>query len=352
MNFIYAVIGYPLGWIMWFCYKIIPNYGIALILFTILTRLMLVPMAIKQQKSTIKMALFRPKMEEIQKKYANNKVKMNEELTKLYEREGYNPMSGCLPLLIQFPILFGLIDVIYNPLKHILRMPADIIEKAIQTMNSLSTTVTSSYSAQISLVGAVKTNPEPFTAALGADAVHQIQSLDLSFLGMNLAETPTFALNILILIPILAGVSSIMMSRISMKTSGAAAGGAMAGTTNTMMLMMTAMTVWFTFSTPAGVGFYWIVSNVIMIAQTLILNKFYNANDIAEKMKAEEEERRERERQEKIEAKKRAKEGEGAAAAAALTQKEIDRQKLAAARKRDAEKYGETYVEVEDKDLN
>lgn len=70
----------------------------------------------------VKMAAFRPKMEEIQKKYANNKEKLNEELLKLYEKENYNPMSGCLPVLIQFPILFGLIDVIYYPLKHILRL--------------------------------------------------------------------------------------------------------------------------------------------------------------------------------------------------------------------------------------
>lgn len=353
MNFIYSVIGYPLGWIMWACYKVVSNYGIALILFTVITRLLLLPTAVKQQKSTVKMALFRPKMEEIQKKYANNKEKMNEELQKLYQTEGYNPMSGCLPLLIQFPILFGLIDVIYNPLKHILRLPADVIQKAMDAMQALAgAAVKNNYSAQISLIGSMKSNPEAFVSAVGQDVVNQVQGLDLSFFGLNLTQTPTFAFNLLLIVPILAGVSSLLVSAVTMKNTRATGGDAMANTNASMMIMMTAMTVWFTFSTPAGVGFYWIVSNVIMIGQSLLLNKFYNPAEIAEKLKVEEEARKEREREEKIEAKRRAKEGDATAAATALSQKEINRQKLAAARKRDAEKYGEEYVEVQDKDLD
>ncbi len=353
MNYIFALIGYPLGWIMWLCYKIIPNYGIALILFTILTRVALIPTAIKQQQSTVKMALFRPKIEELQKKYANNKQKLNEELTLLYQKEGYSPFSGCLPLLIQMPILFGLIDVIYNPLKHILRMPADVAATAIATMESLGTKVTS-YSAQISVIGSAKANPAPFIEALGAETVQRITSIDLSFLGLNLADTPSWALNPLLLIPILAGVTSLLLSVVTMKNTAATAGNdAMAGATSkSMMLMMPLMSVWFTFSMPAGVGFYWSVSNLIMMLQTMLLNKYYNPAEMAEKMKVEMEERRERERQEKIDAKKRARDGESTAALEALSQKEINRQRLAAARKRDAERYGEEYVEVNDKDLD
>ena len=131
------ILGIPLGWILHFCYSLVQNYGLALVMFTVLARLILLPLSIKQQKGMVKMAMFRPKMEEIQKIYAKNPQKMNEELTNLYAREGYNPMSGCLPTLIQFPILFGLIDVIYNPLTHLLRMDAATIGNAVTIAQSV-----------------------------------------------------------------------------------------------------------------------------------------------------------------------------------------------------------------------
>lgn len=159
MRTIYAILGYPLGWIMFLCYHLVNNYGLALILFTILTKLVLVPFAVKQQKSMVKMAAFRPKMEEIQKKYANNKEKLNEELLKLYEKENYNPMSGCLPVLIQFPILFGLIDVIYYPLKHILRLPADTINAATEIAKQvLGEGGMNMHSVEMSIINAVHQN--------------------------------------------------------------------------------------------------------------------------------------------------------------------------------------------------
>ena len=128
--------GTPLGWIMWLLYQVIRNYGIVLILFTILVKAALFPLSVKQQKSSAKMAIFQPKIAEIQKKYANNKQKQQEEMMKLYEAHGYNPMSGCLPLLIQFPILFGIIDVVYNPLTHILRIPKDTIASAVEILKT------------------------------------------------------------------------------------------------------------------------------------------------------------------------------------------------------------------------
>ena len=152
-----TVFGYPLGWIMWLCYKIIPMYAVALVLFTIITRLVLLPFSINQQKSSVKMKIIQPKITEIQSKYANNREKMQQELEALYARENYNPMSGCLPMLIQFPILFGLIDVIYKPLTHIARLSAEAIAPLLNMgvdMGLLANT--KEYSAQITMVGAVQ----------------------------------------------------------------------------------------------------------------------------------------------------------------------------------------------------
>lgn len=207
-------------------------------MFTVLARLILLPLSIKQQKGMVKMAMFRPKMEEIQKKYAKNPQKMNEELTNLYAREGYNPMSGCLPTLIQFPILFGLIDVIYNPLTHLLRMDAATISNAVSIAQSvLGEGGMSRYSKEMSVISAVAQNPAAFSS-IGGDFVSQIQNFDFTFFGLDLGTTPTFALNLFLLIPILSGLTSFLMSWLSMKNNAMPNEGSTAAMNRSMMIMM------------------------------------------------------------------------------------------------------------------
>lgn len=354
MQWLNVIFGYPLGWIMWLCYKVLPIYGIALILFTVITRAILVPFSIKQQKSMVKMQIFRPRMEEIQKKYANNKEKMNEELMKLYQEEGYNPMSGCLPMVIQFPILFGLIDVIYKPMTHILRMGNDLIHQAATIaapiLNVEAASLAKDYSSQLKIIGAAQQNPDAFSALPGF--MDSVSTLNLHFLGIDLTQTPTLALNMLILIPILSGVTSLFVSFFTMKQTSSAAGNnnQMAGMSKGMIFMMPVMSTWFAFILPAGVGIYWIISNILMAVQTWLLNKFMNPAELAEQAKAEYEAKKEADRQKRIEAKKKRKE-QGLPDDESISDKERNRQKLAAARKRDAEKYGEEYKEVTDEDL-
>ena len=132
MRFIMQLFGIPLGYLMWAMYQLIHSYGWAIILFTIVTKLLLIPLAIKQQKSTIKLQILQPKMQEIQAKYKNNPQKMNEEMQALYDRENYSMTAGCLPMLIQFPIIFGLLDVVYRPLTHLLHIPSDVMTKAAE----------------------------------------------------------------------------------------------------------------------------------------------------------------------------------------------------------------------------
>ncbi|MFQ9873121.1 MAG: YidC/Oxa1 family membrane protein insertase [Oscillospiraceae bacterium] len=359
MNLISTIIGTPLGWVMWLCYTVVRNYGVALILFTLITRLLMFPLSVKQQKSSVKMAAFGPKMRALQTKYANNKEKLSEEMTKLYQEEGYNPMSSCLPLLIQLPILYGLIDVIYNPLKHMLRFSNEIITRAMEiAQNVLGATGGHVASAQLGVVTAYQNNPgafAPLGQEFGQEVLDKLAHFDITFLGLNLAETPHWGFNLLVLIPILSGLSALLMSLISMRNNklmqgeNAGGGGMMKG----MMLVMPLFSLFFTFSVPAGVGFYWVVSNLIAVGQTLLLNKLYDPRKIAEARAKAEEEQREQERLEKMEAKKKLKSGEATKTdrEKALSEKELNRLKLAEARKRDAERYGEEYVEVTDEDL-
>ena len=136
----------PLGGILYFCYMFFKNYGLALILFTLIIKILLLPLAVKQQKNTAHMASVSPKLEKIKKKYGNDKQKYQEEQMKIYSEEGVNPMASCLPLLIQMPILFGLIYVVYAPLTYILRFSESTINAAKQVLFDNPDFVITSYS--------------------------------------------------------------------------------------------------------------------------------------------------------------------------------------------------------------
>lgn len=353
------LLGIPLGYVMWAIFRVIPNYGIALFVFTVLTRLIMIPMTINQQKSSAKMAAMQPEINEIREKYKSNQEKMNEEMTKIYQREKYNPMSGCLPILIQFPILMGLIDVIYRPLTHLVRMPKPIINKAISAFNLLGFVVPNPNMLELEVIRNVAKKPV-FFSMLGAGALANIVSIDYTFLGMDLMLKPSMNMitgifkgdfNIVILIPILSGITAFLSSKITMKnTATPAAGDPSGGMMKGMMFTMPLMSFWIAFSVPAGVGLYWVYSNILAIVQGYFMNKFFNPNEIREKMKADVEARKEEERQKRLEAKKLMKEGKLSddQKEKAMTQKQIDRAKLAEARKRDALKYGDVYDEEEE----
>ena len=117
-----GIIAKPIGYLLALIYKLVGNYGISLIILTVIVKLVLYPMYAKQIKSTANMSDMSEKSKEIQKRYANDKEKMNEEMQKLYAESGFNPMSGCLPMLIQFPIIMGLFALLRNPMKY---MPND-----------------------------------------------------------------------------------------------------------------------------------------------------------------------------------------------------------------------------------
>ena len=184
------ILGVPLGWVMKFIYGFIQNYGLSIIVFTILVKLLMLPMAVKQQKSQAKMAVVQPQMLELQKRYANNQQKLQEELAALYAREGYNPTSGCLTLFIQFPIIMGLYDVIYKPLTHVLALGSETLTKATEIATSLGMLPEKLYSAEPYIISAVQNDPAAFEA-LGADIVSKIQNFDMYFLGINLGDMLT-----------------------------------------------------------------------------------------------------------------------------------------------------------------
>lgn len=349
-------VAYPLGWIMWLLYSVIPNYGLVILGFTIIMKILLFPATLKQHKSSISTVRLRPKMEEIKNRYAQNPQKYQEEMMKLYQEEGVNPASGCLMPLLQFPILFGMMGVVYAPLKYILRLSDTVISNAtLITKNLLHTDILAkgARGEQYVIINTIKNNPKAFQS-LGQDVIDKVLSLKFNFLGMDLSKTPivphSFAdLDWLLLIPILSGLTALWLSVQTMRNSSNIAvdeaSMQAAQSSKFMFLIMPIFSIMISFSCPAGVGLYWIFSNLFAILQTSFLYKRYNPIEIAQKAQEEMIIQREQERLARIEARKQMNNNKNNldknGIYDGMSQKEINKVKLANARKRDAEKYGD-----------
>ena len=361
MQFIMKIFGWPLGFIMLGCYMLTGNnYALAITIFTIVTKLALLPLSIKQQKEQAKMAVFQPKLKRIQEKYGNNKERYNEEIQKLYTEEGYNPMSGCLPSLIQFPILFGVIDVVYKPIYHIFRVSNAVINEMMEVASAAGHVFEShSYYNQIKLLKVIQEETEIF-AAFDQEIIEKIAEFDMTLFGLDLGVVPQFSLtyeggfNWYLVLPILCGLFQFAMTIYMQKSNPNASQGG--GAMNIMLYTMPLMSVYIGFVVPAAAGFYWTLSAVVQFIQSFCFNIFLNPKDLAAKAEAEAEAAKEAKRQKRVEAREKLKELQKEKNAKYAqnddpSQKELNKKKLAEARKRAAEKYGETYEEVTDEDL-
>ncbi len=363
MNGIMNFLGSLLGWVMWLAYELTHNYLVALVLFTVIMRALMLPMSIKQQKNTVRMSILKPKVDAINKKYAKNPQKAQQEVNKLYEQEGYNPFGGCSTMFLQLPILYGLIDVIYRPMTHLLRIPAETITKAREIMEKAGAVFGNGskniYDIQISMLGKASEYETELVKGLGQEVFDKMASIDLNFLGMNLGDTPSWSWNILVLIPILSFVTAFLSSFISMKVTGeqAAQGkGCMYG----MLIGMPLMSAWFSTIVPAGVGLYWIIGNVVAGVQSVVLRKFITPEKLQAKMEKDKAKGK-TPKKSKLMTKLMEAQEQAAAQQGAYSEKEAEnaenkrnaqkeaerkltlteQEKLAEARKRYAEKYGD-----------
>jgi len=272
MTFLYNIFGYVLREL----YVLIDNYGLALILLTLIARLIMLPSSIKQQKGTAKMQRMQSKVRKIQQQYAGDQKKIQEETQALYSREGYNPMgSGCLPLVLQLPVIYGLIGVIYRPLTYVLNIPEETVAtltKAAETVLEVST----KNNRTIELL--IIENIDKFTQYIPAEIYKTISEFDFEFLSISLGQVPSIKEpSILWLIPILALVSNLASSLFmyirQKETNPAMAKNPSMGC---MTFGMPIFSLIFTFQFPVGIGVYWIASSFIAFIQTVILNLIYS----------------------------------------------------------------------------
>ena len=307
-DFLYGIFGYLFRFLL----PIVGNYGLALVIFTLFFRAILLPTTVKQQKSSAKMVRLQPKLRRIREKYQDyapqeRNMKIQQETQELYQREGYSSMgASCLPLLVQLPILWGLYGIIRQPLTYVLEISAEAItalteaatELGIAAATGKATAASAYIQASIisNLEAIVEGKPELLTQF--AAEIEKIRDFDFSVLGIDLGSIPSafygeFGVSkasILVLaIPVLSGLTSLLTSVLTQvrqkKANPNMDNQQMMGC---MMLSMPLMSLWFTWSMPVAMGMYWILSNVLAFLQTLVIGHIYAPRKTIAKLMVEE----------------------------------------------------------------
>lgn len=260
-----------LGPLVKILYSIIGNYAGTMVVATIIIKLLMFPLSIKQQKSSAKMAVFQPLMQEIQQKYKNNQQKMQEEMLKLQQEHGFNPMGGCLPMLLSMLVLFGFLGVVYYPVHYIFGVSNDAIQMACQ---AVGIDTANTIAMQTSLIQQIHNGAVIDPSIIPANIVEEIRNFDTIFFGMDMCDIPDFALTPIAVFPIVAAVTMILNYVLTQKFSGMA--GQMQGGMKIMMWVMNLMFISFCFNAPIGFSLYYGVSNIFQIGQSFVTYRIYN----------------------------------------------------------------------------
>lgn len=279
MESIVEILRIPLGYVMRLCYLLTQNYLFSLLLFALVMQILLLPLGIKQQKNMVRQASLRPKEQAIRKKYAgrNDKAtqqKMQDEILALYQSENFNPMGGCLPLLIQMPILFALYQVIIRPLRYLVGLPSAVVTLIKERAVELGATI-GDRMPEIDISNAIhQIGIDKFADIEGAEklAENLVPKMTI-FGGFDMAQTPSFR-SILILVPILTLVVSLVTQKLTRKFSYNPQEQQQNNISMKIMeYSMPLLSFWITFQVPAAIGVYWIFRNLLQFVQTLVLYK-------------------------------------------------------------------------------
>lgn len=258
INFIAEI----LGTLIRFIYNLVgQNYGLSIIIFTILTKILLFPITYKQSKAMDEMNKLAPLEKEIREKYKGNKEKMSEELMKVYEQHKVNPMGGCLPLLIQIPIIFAMFYIVKQPLTYIMQVPQTQLQQYTQEYlgkEDVTENEIKGYEIQIA---------------------NEKNLIDMNFCGLNFGDVPSNAFNkdkelkssyYSLLIPILSLIFTIIQTKQSQKNSNMTE--EQKEQQKTMNLMMPILSAYISYIMPLALGIYWLLGNILQILSQLIIN--------------------------------------------------------------------------------
>ena len=273
------LISLPFAALLRWMYALTGSYGLSIILFAVVVKLVILPFQMKSKRNMVRMGRLSGKQAELQKQYANNQQKYQEELAKLYQEEGVNPMGGCLWSFLPLFIIFPLYSIIYRPITHFMRLGED----GLNTLREMALGLgydASKYSANYEQIGLTD-----FISKHWADFEGKMEGLlnvDFSFLGLDLSTQPQAAFSNfefkwefigILLIPFLATGLQYLSSIIMAKSNGQSE--EQRKQMRTMNIMMPLMSLYFCFIMPAAMGVYWIVNTVLSTVQEFLLGKFY-----------------------------------------------------------------------------
>ncbi len=274
MDTILYYICVPLGYLMKWCWQLVGNYGLAIILFTLATKVVLLPISIWIQKNSILMVKIQPEINYLKANLNGNIDAIAEEQSKLFKREKYHPMASLIPLILQLVLLLGVVQIIYHPMSYLFGISQDTINALAKFIN----VSTEESSFQLQIIDAIK-NGTITTATVidgvSADTLSKIVPLvkdfRLNFCGTSLSVVPSVALGWYVLVPILAGASSWVMcftqnlSNVIQHEQGKI-------NKYSIMILSVGLSLYLGLFVPTGIAIYWIASNLMSVAQMYLLN--------------------------------------------------------------------------------
>lgn len=276
------IINKPMGWILEKLGMLTGgNFAASVFLFTLLINLLLIPLSIKTQRSTAKQAKLKPKLDLLRQRYGNDKMKYNEEMSKLYQQEKISMTGGCLPMLIRMPFLMGIYYAVTRPLTYLLGMSSDMINQAREAYAAINNIAADKLQTitELNIVHEASRlqSSVPQLADIG-------DKVNFSFFGLDLTQSPHFTINIfggfeaIWIIPILSFATAMLTSIVSMhmqkRTNPDAPNMA------AMMLTMPLISLFIAFTVPGAVGFYWVCSNLVSGSIQTVLSYIYSPNKI------------------------------------------------------------------------
>ncbi len=323
---IWDIIRVPFGWLMDILYRFTGNYGLAMILFAIVVKLILMPISAKSKRSSMKMSRISPKLKKLQEKYADNPQKQNEAMQALYKEEGVSLGGGCLWSFVPLLILIPLYNVVREPIVYMLHESAADAAKIIEIIKEAAPQVFSNntYYDQMVAAANIPLHAEAIKAALPEISARTLEGVNFSFLNIDLGAIPQF--NIfgwekydwahigLFLLPVLSAAGQVLSMFISMRMNNSvvsndkgvhdaeAAKESQANqTSKTMMWMMPLMSLWIGFGIPGALSLYWLIQGLVSTVQDVLLTrhyrKIYDAEDAVKLEIAMEQERIEAEKE-------------------------------------------------------
>lgn len=280
------------GYLLNFLYNIFNNYGIAIIIFSVILRIILIPVTISQQKSIKKNEKMQEKMKEIQRKYKNNPEKLNQETIDLYKREKLNPFSGCLSSILQIIIILSVFWLVSKPLTYMKKVDTNIINGYVEEIKNEE--------------GKASAYPEIQVIQKKAGTDENV-NINMEFLGLDLSKVPNQNMSdiTVYIIPVLYIITSFVSIKITngkkknknkvlqieektsenkenigdKKDEADESLEAMQEMNNSMMYMVPIMSISIAFIAPLGLALYWLVSNILIIIERLIIDKIFNKEE-------------------------------------------------------------------------